>query len=76
MDNNIEDMRWKQRFQNFKKAFEYEIIKDGEIWPEMLEQRNLMAHTYSEEIFSKAVQMICEKYYQAVEQVYEFLLKE
>jgi len=134
MNNNIEDIRWKQRFENFKKAyrqffeavssvdklsvlekegmiqrfeytfelawktlkdfldaknvdakyprevikkaFEYEIIEDGETWLEMLEQRNLMAHTYSEEIFTKAVQMICGKYYPAIEQVYEFLLKE
>jgi nucleotidyltransferase substrate binding protein (TIGR01987 family) len=59
-----------------KKAFEYEIIEDGETWLEMLEQRNFMAHTYSDEIFTKAVQMICGKYYQAIEQVYAFLLKE
>jgi len=134
MTHNIEDIRWKQRFQNFKKAFqqfsdavscvdklsvlekegmvqrfeytfelawktlkdfleaknvdakyprevikkafEYEIIKDGETWLEMLEQRNLMTHTYSEEIFTKAVQMICGKYYPVIEQVYSFLLKE
>lgn len=134
MNNNMEDIRWKQRFQNFKKAyqqfsdavssvdklsvlekegmvqrfeytfelawktlkdfleaknvdakyprevikkaFEYEIIENGETWLEMLEQRNLMTHIYSEEIFTKAVQMICTKYYQAIEQVYEFLLKE
>ncbi len=134
MTNNGEDIRWKQRFENFKKAFqqfseavssvdklsvlekegmvqrfeytfelawktlkdfldaknvdaryprevikkafEYDIIEDGETWLEMLEQRNLMAHTYSEEIFTKAVQMICGKYYPAIEQVYGFLLKE
>jgi nucleotidyltransferase substrate binding protein (TIGR01987 family) len=134
MGHNTEDIRWKQRFQNFqkafeqfsdavsrvdtlsvlekegmvqrfeytfelawktlkdfleaknvdarypreviKKAFQYEIIEDGGIWLEMLEQRNLMAHTYSEEIFAKAVQLICGKYYQAIAQVYGFLLKE
>ena len=37
---------------------------------------NLMTHTYSEEIFAKAVQLICKKYYQAIAQVYGFLLKE
>ncbi|MCA1787641.1 MAG: nucleotidyltransferase substrate binding protein [Desulfobacteraceae bacterium] len=134
MTHNTEDIRWKQRFQNFKKAyeqfsdavsridtlsvlekegmvqrfeytfelawktvkdfleaknvdakyprevikkaFEYEIIENGETWLEMLEQRNLMAHTYSEEIFAKAVQLICGKYVQAIAQVYEFLSKE
>jgi len=58
-----------------KKAFEYEIIEDGEIWLEMMEQRNLMAHTYSEEIFTKATKIICEKYIHAITQVYQFLLK-
>jgi nucleotidyltransferase substrate binding protein (TIGR01987 family) len=134
MNNKTKDMRWKQRFQNFqkayeqlsdavsridtlsvlekegmvqrfeytfelawktlkdfleaknvdarypreviKKAFEYEILEDGWIWLEMLEQRNLMTHTYSEEIFAKAVQLICGKYYQAIARVYGFLLKE
>ena len=133
MNLNTEDIRWKQRFQNFKKAyaqfsdavaridtlsvlekegmvqrfeytfelawktvkdfleaknvdaryprevikkaFEYGIIENGETWLEMLEQRNLMAHTYSEEIFAKAVQLICKKYYQAIAQVYGFLSK-
>jgi nucleotidyltransferase substrate binding protein (TIGR01987 family) len=59
-----------------KKAFEYEIIDDGETWLEMLEQRNLMSHTYSEEIFEKAVQMISGTYHQAINQVYEYLSKE
>lgn len=134
MNDNRDDIRWKQRFQNFqnaytqlhqavskfgalsvlekegmvqrfeytfelawktlkdfledknidakypreviKKAFEYEIIKDGEIWLEMMEQRNLMAHTYSEEIFKKVIQLINEKYFKAISQVYEFLLKQ
>ncbi|MCP3876536.1 MAG: nucleotidyltransferase, partial [Desulfobacteraceae bacterium] len=58
-----------------KKAFEYEIIEDGVIWLEMMEQRNLMAHTYSDEIFKKAVKAICEKYYTAILQVFTFFLK-
>ncbi len=28
-----------------KQAFKYEIIDNGSLWIEMLEQRNLMAHT-------------------------------
>jgi hypothetical protein len=42
----------------------------------MMEQRNLMAHTYSEEIFKKVIQLICEKYFKAISQAYEFLLKQ
>ena len=59
-----------------KKAFEYEIIEDGEIWLEMMEQRNLMAHTYREEIFTAATKIICEKYIHAITQVYQFFLKQ
>jgi len=59
-----------------KKAFEYEIIDDGETWLEMMEQRNLMAHTYSEEIFKKVIQLICEKYFKAISQVHGFLSKQ
>lgn len=57
-----------------KKGFEYEIIDNGELWLEMMEQRNLMAHTYSEEIFDKAVNYICTRYYGAITQVYDHLL--
>ncbi len=134
MDDNLQDIRWKQRFQNFekafkqfenavlsldtlsdlekegmvqrfeytfelgwktlkdflesknvdvkfpreaiKKAFEYDIIEDGTLWLEMMEQRNLMAHTYSEDIFKQAVKMISQKYYNAILQVYTSLRQE
>lgn len=59
-----------------KKSFEYEIIEDGEIWLEMLEQRNLMAHTYNQEIFIQAVGMISGKYFMAIEQVHAYISKQ
>ncbi len=71
----LEDQNVEAKFPRevIKKAFEYEIIEDGEVWLEMMEQRNLMAHTYSEDIFKKAVQLICEKYFKALSQVHGFL---
>lgn len=56
-----------------KKAFEYEIIENGETWLEMMEQRNIMSHTYSEENFRKATQLIGDPYFKAISQVYDFL---
>ena len=55
-----------------KKGFQYEIISDGEMWMEMLEKRNLMAHTYDEEIFEKAVSQVVNLFYPEVKKLYEF----
>jgi len=56
-----------------RQAFHYELIVDGDIWMDMLEKRNLMAHTYNEENFRKAIESIGQDYYPAIRQVYEGL---
>ncbi|AOY75870.1 nucleotidyltransferase substrate binding protein [Clostridium formicaceticum] len=56
-----------------KAAFHYEVIKDGEVWMDMLEKRNLLAHTYDEERFHFAIKKIKEEYYEAISQVYNYL---
>ena len=56
-----------------KQAFQSELIKDGALWLEMLEKRNELTHTYDEIQTKKAVQLICEHYFLAVQQVYETL---
>jgi nucleotidyltransferase substrate binding protein (TIGR01987 family) len=53
-----------------KAAFHYELIQDGDMWMDMLEKRNLLAHTYDEERFNFAVTKIKEDYYKAIAQVY------
>ncbi|MCD4731003.1 MAG: nucleotidyltransferase substrate binding protein, partial [Bacteroidales bacterium] len=45
-----------------KNAFFYEIIENGEVWMDMLEKRNLLAHTYDEKNFDKALSKINEEY--------------
>ena len=45
-----------------KQAFAYNIISDGQAWIDMLEERNLMAHTYNEARAQKAVEHICQRY--------------
>jgi nucleotidyltransferase substrate binding protein (TIGR01987 family) len=56
-----------------KSAFHYGLIEDGDVWMDMLEKRNLMAHTYDEERFKLAVTKIKNSYYKAITQVYKDL---
>lgn len=45
-----------------RKSFEAEIIFDAESWLDMLESRNLSAHTYDEETAKEIYKNIAEKY--------------
>lgn len=56
-----------------KEAFSYELIEDGELWLEMLGNRNLMVHAYDEARAKLAQQLISDKYFQALKQVIEKL---
>ena len=56
-----------------KKSFHHELIEDGEAWMQMLEDRNLLAHTCNEELANEAYKKIKNNYYQALLQVYEKL---
>lgn len=59
--------------ETIKKAFSYELIEDGELWLEMLGNRNLMVHAYDEARAKLAQQLISDKYFQALKQVIEKL---
>ena len=59
-----------------KKSFQLEIINDGEKWLEMLENRNLMAHTYNENTFVIIVKMIKGEYFTEIKKLIEFFKKE
>jgi nucleotidyltransferase substrate binding protein (TIGR01987 family) len=51
-----------------KEAFASQIIKDGHLWLEMLEKRNLLSHTYNRKKANEAVQMIKKRYFPGIEQ--------
>lgn len=75
-----ENIRWKQRFDNFenafillKEAFSAKIIPDGQIWIDMFEKRNLMSHTYDRETFDDVIQNISRRYFAVLEQVFTWL---
>ena len=54
-----------------KKAFEIELINDGQNWLELSADRNLATHTYDEEKAMEIVLLIREKYYPLLEQLYQ-----
>ena len=56
-----------------KQAFAAKIIQDGQTWIEMLDQRNLMSHTYDDESFRIAFDSISRSYLAAIEQVFTWL---
>lgn len=59
-----------------KKGFQYEIISNGEVWMEMLENRNLMTHTYDEGIFESAVELAVRYFYPEIKRLFLFFQTE
>lgn len=55
-----------------KAAFQYGILEDGQAWIDMMEDRNLMAHTYDDAKAELAIQHICQKYLKSITQVYTY----
>lgn len=59
-----------------KEAFKYEMIDEGELWLDMLQKRNLMAHTYDEKLSELAYRLIVDQYHSALKQLYDKLRAE
>ena len=59
-----------------KQAFNKDIIKDGSIWLDMLEDRNNLSHVYNESMAKKIVENISNKYIMEVKALYDYLTKE
>ena len=49
-----------------KQAFANELVENGQIWINMLEDRNLMAHTYNDERAKIAIDRIVNQYFSAL----------
>ncbi|MDT8447246.1 MAG: HI0074 family nucleotidyltransferase substrate-binding subunit [bacterium] len=56
-----------------KLAFKAEVITDGQCWIDMLESRNLMAHSYNEEAAQEAVRLIVSRFQQGLAQLQSYL---
>ena len=56
-----------------KQAFATGLLVDGELWIAMLEERNLMAHTYDDARAKVAVEQIKDRYLNGLSQLQELL---
>jgi nucleotidyltransferase substrate binding protein (TIGR01987 family) len=59
-----------------KDAFAAKILKDGQVWIDMLDHRNLLSHTYNLMKFEEAVKAVHDRYLSALDALHEFLQKE
>ena len=59
-----------------KQAFQSGIIEDGHVWIDALVDRNLITHTYDENIATEVVSKIRMVYFPALSQLYDLLRSE
>jgi len=59
-----------------KESFKYNLVRDGDIWLDMLQKRNLMSHTYNKKNAQLAFSLIVDSYLAELKDVYEILKKE
>ena len=60
----------------FKYAYQNDLINDEEIWLEMIEDRNLIVHTYNFEESRKVFDRVKEKYLSAFEDLFQRIKKD
>lgn len=62
--------------QVLKDAFAAKLVEDGQMWIDMLAQRNLLSHTYDPAVFESAVRAIAELYLPALNKLKTFFDQE
>jgi len=58
--------------QVIKEAFSAKILDDGQVWVDMLDHRDLLSHTYDQEVFSRTVRTVCGRYLPALDKLHGF----
>src|SRR5664280_479515 len=58
-----------------KEAFGARILRDGQVWIDMINHRDLLSHKYDESIFEEAVLAIRDRYLAALEELHGWLLE-
>jgi len=48
-----------------REAFKRGLVRDGEVWMDMIEKRNLSSHTYNQAVADTLAAAIVDRYYQA-----------
>jgi len=55
------------------RAFQLELLSDGDLWMDMLKSRNRTSHTYNEETAREICQAVKKEYYPAFAELVETL---
>ena len=55
----------------FKLAFQESLISEGEIWMEMIDNRNRSSHTYEESIARQIISLVISKYFSKFKELSE-----
>ena len=50
-----------------KAAFAARVVPDGQVWIDMLDNRNLLAHIYDESAFRETIRAVRDRYLPAIE---------
>jgi len=56
-----------------KKAFQIGLIEEGHVWLDALDDRNLTAHTYKEDIAQAVERKVRQRYHSMIMKLYETL---
>ena len=59
--------------ETLKQAYQAQVINHGEIWIDALDNRNLTVHTYDEATCLKVVDLIRNKYFSILKELYQAL---
>jgi hypothetical protein len=54
-------------------GFQIQLLQDGHVWIDALEKRNLMAHTYDENLTNEAEKLIRTTYYGMLQELFSAL---
>ena len=49
----------------FRMAFNRDLVKDGDVWMQMIESRSKTSHTYNKEVADEIATAIVDKYFDA-----------
>jgi nucleotidyltransferase substrate binding protein (TIGR01987 family) len=72
--NGIADIKTPR--QAFKEAFAAGLLDEGDVWLEMLNDRNLTSHTYDESTARRVCEKVKNKYYIALSKLKETISRE
>lgn len=62
--------------QAFKEAFAAGLIDEGDVWLEMLDDRNLTSHTYDQGTARRIYERVKDRYYPAMSRLKEAISRE